>query len=86
VKLGELAIPDRAVESGGAQQALVVVDDEMAVASRQDVDFDGVGAVAERAGDRRAAVLGRDGAAAAMRDHERAAHYFIPAVSAVGTR
>jgi len=73
-----LAKGRRTVSSGGR--------DQMAVAAPEDVDLDGVGALAERPNDRGPRVLGRDDAAAAMGDHQRPAHYFTPAVSDVGAR
>src|SRR5215470_3108434 len=84
-QLGEFHLPYRGVHPRRARESVIVVHDGIAVAARQHVHLDGVGAVAHGGAQGSQGVLGRHGAAASVRDYQRS-HYFTPVVSAVGAR
>jgi len=85
-QVGQIDLPDRRVNARRARQAVVVVDDRVAVAARQHVHLDSVGTLAHGRAQRGQGILGRHPAAASVGHHERPRHYFTPDVSAVGDR
>lgn len=60
-----------AVAVGGAVDADVVHDDDLAAGAALGVEFDAVGALLAGQAERSQGVLGRVGAGAAMAEHER---------------